>query len=147
MFFLKTSHTGKIMDFITCRKSVCFAVGLKQQRKSSYLSFYSWQDKNLGGRFFVSFDRSEDSTPYGRRSFAFKLSFSCRIFRFSRLSIVSLLCELISTIRLSAACVVAPYWDPITGIKQTRFLRKVLKMETVSVRAHCIPVLVLPPIS
>jgi hypothetical protein len=59
--------------------------------------------------FFVSIDRSDVATPYGAGSFDFKISFSCRIFRFSRLGVGSLLCEWSWTIRLSAASVVAPY--------------------------------------
>jgi hypothetical protein len=35
-----------------------------------------------------------------------------------------LYCELIWAIRHSAASVISPYWDPTTGIKQRRFLRK-----------------------
>jgi hypothetical protein len=37
---------------------------------------------------------------------------------------VSLLCELIGVIRLSAASVLAPYWDPSKGLKQRHFWRK-----------------------
>jgi hypothetical protein len=45
--------------------------------------------------FVVSFDRSEVAIPYGASSFALKISFKCRIFLFSRLGVVSLLCEFI----------------------------------------------------
>jgi hypothetical protein len=45
-------------------------------------------------------------------SFTFKISFSCRIFRFSRLGVVSLLCARSWAIRLSVASVVA---RPRTG--------------------------------
>jgi hypothetical protein len=43
--------------------------------------------------------------------------------RFSHLGLVSLLCEWSWAIRLSAAPVVAPYWDPTTGLMQIRFGR------------------------
>jgi hypothetical protein len=37
----------------------------------------------------LSFDRSEVATPYGAFSFAFKISVSCKVFRFLRLGVVS----------------------------------------------------------
>jgi hypothetical protein len=40
----------------------------------------------------VSFDTSEVATPYGACSFAFKISILCRIVRFSRLGVASILC-------------------------------------------------------
>jgi hypothetical protein len=55
--------------------------------------------------------------------------------------VVSLLCEFILAIRLSAAPVVAPYYNPSTGIEQRRFFLKNLKMETVSVRESASPYL------
>jgi hypothetical protein len=64
----------------------------------------------------VSFDRSEVDTSYGAYSFAFNISFLCRIFRFSRFGVVCLLCESIDSIRLSAcsSCRIALY-DPSTA--------------------------------
>jgi hypothetical protein len=37
--------------------------------------------------FGINIDRSHVSTPYGAGSFAFKISFSCRSFQFSRLGV------------------------------------------------------------
>jgi hypothetical protein len=56
--------------------------------------------------FLVIIDRSHVATPNG----AFKISFACWIFRFSRLGLGSLLRDLSWSIRLSAASVVAPYY-------------------------------------
>jgi hypothetical protein len=55
----------------------------------------------------VAFDSSYIPV-YGIGSFAFKISISCRMFRFPRLGVVSLPCEWSWAIRLSAATVV-PY--------------------------------------
>jgi hypothetical protein len=50
------------------------------------------------------------------------ISISCRIFRFSRLGVVSLPCEWSWAIRLQAATVVAP--EPTTTLMQMLFWRK-----------------------
>jgi hypothetical protein len=59
----------------------------------------------------------------GAGSFALKNSFSNRIFRFSCQAIVSLLCEWSSAIRISAATVIAPYWEPKGEPMQMLFWR------------------------
>jgi hypothetical protein len=65
-----------------------------------------------------------------RRLFVCFLNFFfCRIFQFSRLGVVNLQCE--STIILSAATVVAPYWVPTTAPMQMLVWWKNLDDETV----------------
>jgi hypothetical protein len=56
-------------------------------------------------------------------SFAFKISISCRIFQFLRLGVVSMPCEWSWAIKLSAATVVAPYWEPKAALTQMLFWR------------------------
>jgi hypothetical protein len=75
--------------------------------------------------FFVSIDWSEGFYTCEACLFAFKISISCRIFRFSLLGIVSLPCEWRWAIRLSAATrtFVAPYWESTTAHKQRLFWR------------------------
>jgi hypothetical protein len=53
----------------------------------------------------------------------------------------TVLCELIWAIRLSAASVVAPYWDPTSGSSKGIFGGKFLKMETSQSRASAAPYL------
>jgi hypothetical protein len=95
--------------------------------------------------FFISIDRSHIAIPYGSGSFAFKISFLCRICQFSRLSVPvdSLLCEWSWAIRLSTASVVAPYYSriPLRGSCKCCFGGKFLKMNTVPVKGSCRPVL------
>jgi hypothetical protein len=55
----------------------------------------------------------------GAGSFAFKSSFSYRIFQ----AVVSLLCEWSWAIRISAATVIAPYWEPKAAPMQMLFWR------------------------
>jgi hypothetical protein len=55
--------------------------------------------------------------------FAFKISISCRTFRFLHLGVVSLSCEWSWAIRLSAATVVAPHLEPKTALMQMLFWR------------------------
>jgi hypothetical protein len=71
----------------------------------------------------VSIDRSEVPTHTKRVRLLFKISISCRIFRFSRFGVVSLPCEWSWAIRLSAATVVAPYWESTTALMQMLFWR------------------------
>jgi hypothetical protein len=75
------------------------------------------------------------------------ISFSFRIFRFSRLGVVSLPCEWSWAIRLSAAPV-APYWEPTTALMLMKFWRKIFE------DGHCpspgllaVPYLALPELS
>jgi hypothetical protein len=58
--------------------------------------------------FLVSFDRSEVSTRVDRVHFSLKFRFRVEFFLFSRLGVVSLLCEWSWAIRLSATTVVTP---------------------------------------
>jgi hypothetical protein len=60
-------------------------------------------------KFFVSFDRSVVSTHEERGHLFLKFYYTCQLFRFSRLDVVSLLCEWSWAIRLSAASVLALY--------------------------------------
>jgi hypothetical protein len=59
----------------------------------------------------------------GAGSFAFKSSFSYLIFRFSCQAVVSLLCEWSWAIRICAATIIAPYWEPMTAPMQMLFWR------------------------
>jgi hypothetical protein len=59
----------------------------------------------------------------GAGSFAFKSLFLHRIIRFSCQAEVSLLCEWSWAIRISAATVIAPYWEPKAAPMQMLFWR------------------------
>jgi hypothetical protein len=55
--------------------------------------------------FLVLFDNSEVCTHTRSVSFAFRISVKCKIFRFSRLGVVSLPCEWSWAMRLSVTSV------------------------------------------
>jgi hypothetical protein len=74
--------------------------------------------------FLVSFDRSDISTHQERVLLLFKSSFSCQIFRFSCLGVVSLHCEWSWALSLYAATVIAQYWESTTAFMQILFWQK-----------------------
>jgi hypothetical protein len=71
--------------------------------------------------FLVSIDGSEVPTPYGAVRLHFKFRFRVDFFLFLRLGIVSLPYEWSWAIILTAASVVAPYWEPTTAFPQVLF--------------------------
>jgi hypothetical protein len=73
--------------------------------------------------FLVSFDRPDISKHQERVLLLLKSSFSYRNFRFSFQAVVSLLCEWSWAIRISAANVIAPFWEPKAAPMQMLFWR------------------------
>jgi hypothetical protein len=122
---LKTTNfvmQGAIMDLTTANSHARRYIGID----TAVLNYQGAERDSLTrfrGMFFGLIRLIWHFYTPGGGSFAFKSSFSYLIFRFSCQAVVSLICEWSWAIRISAATVISPYWEPKAAPMEMLFWR------------------------